>query len=91
MDLVKIRVVTLWKEYLGKVNKKAADSLADPTKYENLFVGLGDCFKAEQYLALQKSFMLASAYPDLTVRRKTRFFNGHQVYYTDCYYLLAKS
>ncbi|XP_057189679.1 coatomer subunit beta'-like [Triplophysa rosa] len=35
---------------LSKVNQKAAESLADPTEYENLFPGLREAFIAEQYL-----------------------------------------
>ncbi|GAB6019298.1 Coatomer subunit beta' [Chamberlinius hualienensis] len=58
------RVVSLWKESLGKINKKAADSLADPTQYENLFAGLHEGFKAEQFIAAQRSEILpASVYP----------------------------
>ncbi|XP_051874476.1 coatomer subunit beta' [Pristis pectinata] len=44
------RVVKLWKESLSKINQKAAESLADPTEYENLFPGLKEAFVAEQYL-----------------------------------------
>uniref|UniRef100_A0A8C6PB09 Coatomer subunit beta' n=1 Tax=Nothobranchius furzeri TaxID=105023 RepID=A0A8C6PB09_NOTFU len=44
------RVVKLWRENLAKVNQKAADSLADPTEYENLFPGLKEAFAAEYYL-----------------------------------------
>ncbi|XP_074535727.1 coatomer subunit beta'-like [Halichoeres trimaculatus] len=44
------RVVALWKESLSKVNQKAADALADPTKYSNLFPGLQQALLAEQYL-----------------------------------------
>ncbi|MFT7803266.1 coatomer subunit beta' [Arapaima gigas] len=44
------RVVKLWRESLSKVNQKAAESLADPTEYENLFPGLKESFVAEQYL-----------------------------------------
>ncbi|XP_055502399.1 coatomer subunit beta' [Leucoraja erinacea] len=44
------RVVKLWKESLAKINQKAAESLADPTEYENLFPGLKEAFAAEQYL-----------------------------------------
>ncbi|XP_041732741.2 coatomer subunit beta'-like isoform X2 [Coregonus clupeaformis] len=44
------RVVKLWKESLGKVNQKAADALADPTDYSNLFPGLQEAFLAEDYL-----------------------------------------
>ncbi|XP_053278385.1 coatomer subunit beta' isoform X1 [Pleuronectes platessa] len=44
------RVVSLWKESLSKVNQKAADALADPTQYSNLFPGLQQTLLAEQYL-----------------------------------------
>ncbi|KAG9343156.1 hypothetical protein JZ751_014129, partial [Albula glossodonta] len=44
------RVVKLWRENLAKVNQKAAESLADPTEYENLFPGLREAFVAEQFL-----------------------------------------
>uniref|UniRef100_A0A668VL45 Coatomer subunit beta' n=1 Tax=Oreochromis aureus TaxID=47969 RepID=A0A668VL45_OREAU len=44
------RVVKLWRENLAKVNQKAAESLADPTEYENLFPGLKEAFAAEHYL-----------------------------------------
>lgn len=44
------RVVRLWKESLSKVNQKAADALADPTQYSNLFPGLQQALLAEQYL-----------------------------------------
>uniref|UniRef100_A0A8C2Z3R4 Coatomer subunit beta' n=1 Tax=Cyclopterus lumpus TaxID=8103 RepID=A0A8C2Z3R4_CYCLU len=44
------RVVKLWRENLAKVNTKAAESLADPTEYENLFPGLKEAFAAEHYL-----------------------------------------
>ncbi|KAJ7990573.1 hypothetical protein DPEC_G00301790 [Dallia pectoralis] len=44
------RVVKLWKESLGKVNQKAADALADPMDYSNLFPGLQEAFLAESYL-----------------------------------------
>lgn len=48
--LLSKRVVKLWRESLSKVNQKAAESLADPTEYENLFPGLKEAFVAEQYL-----------------------------------------
>lgn len=44
------RVVKLWKESLSKVNQKAADALADPSQYNNLFPGLQQALLAEQYL-----------------------------------------
>ena len=42
------RIVQLWKEDLAKTNKKAAESLADPTDYENLFPDLQEAIKAEK-------------------------------------------
>ncbi|NXE47356.1 COPB2 protein, partial [Casuarius casuarius] len=44
------RVVKLWRENLSKVNQKAAESLADPTEYENLFPGLKEAFVVEEYV-----------------------------------------
>ncbi|OWK57622.1 Coatomer subunit beta' [Lonchura striata] len=44
------KVVKLWRENLSKVNQKAAESLADPTEYENLFPGLKEAFVAEEYV-----------------------------------------
>ncbi|KAG9460555.1 hypothetical protein GDO78_021032, partial [Eleutherodactylus coqui] len=49
------RVVKLWKESLSKVNQKAADSLADPTEYENLFPGLKEAFMGEQFMKQKDS------------------------------------
>ena len=43
-----LRIVQLWKEDLAKVNKKAADSLADPSEYENLFPEFQEALQAEQ-------------------------------------------
>lgn len=47
-------VVALWRQQLAKVNEKAGQSLADPAAYENLFPGLQDTLKAEQFLAKQR-------------------------------------
>lgn len=44
------RVVKLWKDSLSKVNPKAADALADPGQYSNLFPGLQQALLSEQYL-----------------------------------------
>lgn len=44
------RVVALWKDSLSKISEKAAESLADPIQYENLFPDYVDTLKAEQYL-----------------------------------------
>ena len=38
----------MWKEDLAKTNKKAADSLADPTQYSNLFPDIQEAIAAEQ-------------------------------------------
>lgn len=44
------RVVELWREELAKFNEKAGQSLADPAKYENLFPGLGEALRVEEFL-----------------------------------------
>lgn len=59
-------VVQAWKESLGQTNKKAADALADPTQYENLFVGLKEASQAEEFLKTQQKVLPASAYPTVT-------------------------
>lgn len=56
------RVLRLWKESLAKSNKKAAESLADPAQYENLFVGLAEATKTEQFLAGQRRMFPAEAF-----------------------------
>ncbi len=82
------RVVKLWRESLSKVNQKAAESLADPTEYENLFPGLREAFVAEQYLretCLGKT-RPATDYPLVTVRKNdppphthTSLLNGSMI------------
>lgn len=60
------RIVKLWRENLATTNAKAAQSLADPTEYENLFPGLRDAFKTEQFLApQQKRVIPAKKYPQI--------------------------
>lgn len=49
------RVVELWREELAKFNEKAGQSLADPAKYENLFPGLGEALRAEEFLQQTQS------------------------------------
>jgi len=56
------RVLKLWKVTLGQVNAKAAQSLADPEQYPNLFPGLADALKTEQFLAQERVRRPASAY-----------------------------
>uniref|UniRef100_A0A4W5PBH7 Coatomer subunit beta' n=1 Tax=Hucho hucho TaxID=62062 RepID=A0A4W5PBH7_9TELE len=66
------RVVKLWKESLGKVNQKAADALANPTDYSNLFPGLQEAFLAEDYLKeTHVRLRPAAEYPLITVSRYT--------------------
>lgn len=65
---VLFRVVGLWRNSLSKKNAKAAQSLADPTEYENLFPGLTDAFKTEQFLAAQRHQpILAKRYSSVQV------------------------
>ncbi|CAI8053736.1 Coatomer subunit beta' [Geodia barretti] len=61
------RVVGLWKEKLAATNQKAAQSLADPAEYENLFPGLQEAVRAEQLLKTERSRLLpASAFLSVT-------------------------
>lgn len=60
------RIVQLWKEDLAQTNKKAADSLADPTQYENLFPDLQEAIKAEKMLKRERVHLQpAASYKDL--------------------------
>lgn len=43
-----LKVVQLWRKELSKINAKAAESLADPGQYSNLFPDLDLALKAEQ-------------------------------------------
>lgn len=62
------RVVGLWRESLTKVSEKAGQSLADPKDYENLFPGLIDTIKTEQYLEPERRSQLpASAFTNIPV------------------------
>ncbi len=45
----------LWRQDLQSVNEKAAESLADPMEYQNLFTDLKLALKAEQYLDQYKN------------------------------------
>ena len=62
------RVVCLWKEKLATTNQKAAQSLADPAEYENLFPGLQEAVRAEQLLKRERAQLLpANTYSSVTV------------------------
>ena len=61
-------MVGLWKEKLAATNQKAAQSLADPAEYENLFPGLKEAIQAEEALRVERSQLQpASIYPTVTV------------------------
>lgn len=63
------RIVKLWRESLVRVNEKTSQSLADPKEYDNLFPGLEDALKTEQYLKPERKRLLpASVYRTVLVR-----------------------
>lgn len=58
----------MWKESLAKVNEKAAQALAEPTTYENLFPGYRESLKVERYLKeTRNENVSASEYPNIIV------------------------
>ena len=60
------KIVQEWRDDLVKVNPKAAESLADPTEYENLFPDLKYGLKGEEVLARERQIKRgAEAYLDL--------------------------
>ena len=59
------RIVKLWRQDLQTVNEKAAESLADPMEYENLFPDLKLALKAEAYFKQQEQNLPSSKYPDI--------------------------
>jgi len=63
------RVVGLWREKLKQMNmERAAQALANPTDYENLFPGLIDTYKTEQYLKQETKTQLARDFQIIIVR-----------------------
>lgn len=60
-------VVQQWRNELAKVNEKAGQSLADPEQYENLFPGLHETLKAEQFLLKEKTVVPAKAAKSVSV------------------------
>ena len=63
------RVIDLWREKLKQMNmERAAQALANPTDYENLFPGLVDTYKTEQYLKQQTKTQSARDFSSITVR-----------------------
>ena len=63
-----LRVVQLWKEALSKSNPKGAQSIADPSEYENLFPDFSLSLQAEQHLKQERvELRPASDYPIVKV------------------------
>lgn len=61
-------IVQLWKGSLSNTNVKAAQALADPNEYENLFPLYKDSLKCEQYLKqVDNKPIRASDYSKVTV------------------------
>ena len=54
-------MVALWKEDLAKTNAKAAQSLADPMQYENLFPELKQTLQAEKALKDERTHLQPAA------------------------------
>lgn len=71
-------VVSLWRNELAKINEKAGQSLADPEQYENLFPGLNDALKTEQFLLTQQRTLPAKAAPQVPLNIERRAFDEMQ-------------
>lgn len=65
-------VVQLWRAELVKINEKAGQSLADPDQYENLFPGLFEALKTEQFLQKEKLLLPARAAQRVTLNIERR-------------------
>ncbi|OZC09928.1 coatomer subunit beta' family protein [Onchocerca flexuosa] len=68
------RVVSLWKEKISRKilegQKNIGESLAEPSKYPNLFSGFSESLKAERFLKeLAKLPIKASAHPPTNAQR----------------------
>lgn len=59
------RVVGLWKEVSGE---KIAQTLADPAQYDNLFPGIKDALKTQQYLERETKPIPAASTSSVPVR-----------------------
>ena len=69
------RVIGLWREKLNQTNmERAAQALANPTDYENLFPGLVDTYKTEEYLKQHTHSHPARDYETVAVRKATLGF-----------------
>ena len=71
------RVVELWQEQVSKTNSKAAQSIADPKQYENLFPNFQTSLKAERYLQRERSVLRPAAdYPHVQVNIRSFWINS---------------
>ena len=62
------RVLAVWKEKMSRTSVKAAQALADPAQYPNLFPNFEDSLKAEQfYQAERKELVPGSSHSQLPV------------------------
>lgn len=71
-------VVQLWRNELAKINEKAGQSLADPEQYENLFPGLHDLLKTEQFLLAQQQTLPAKLAPQVPLNIDRHALNEMQ-------------
>lgn len=71
----------LWKENLAQTNKKAAESLADPKQYENLFPQMKDTLVAEQYLDATEQTRPADHYLQVPVTMMASFLHSFFLQY----------
>ena len=55
------QVVRLWREDLARINPKAAESLADPEQYPNLFPGLDEALEREAALRAGRATRIPAA------------------------------
>ena len=71
------RIVKLWREDLSKINKRAAEALADPTEYPNLFPDLVLAYKAEDFSKKQREKHIESiAYPNFAESTSWNIIDG---------------
>lgn len=62
------RVLLTWKEKMSRTNVKAAQALADPVQYPNLFPGFEQALHAEQFFRQERNQLTpASMYSQIPV------------------------
>jgi coatomer subunit beta' len=58
------RIVDLWRSDLSKTNKKAANALADPAEYKNLFPNFDSSLQVEEHFRSNTSIIPALSFGD---------------------------